>query len=121
MKEYVKNGVVDRIDFCRDIALRNLSTEEMWVVAANPQIQKSYSRLEYDNKIPIKYWNDDYLNSLCNECLDDTIFNPDYLSYLDDVASYVASKKRVEKQSIPSKINEFLGRIVYSISDFLMG
>lgn len=121
MKEYVKNGEVNRIAFCKDIALRNLSTEEMWNIAANPLIQKSYSRLEYDNKIPIKYWDEEYLNSLCEECLDDRIFNPDYLSYLDDVASYIASKKRMEKQSVPSKINEFLGRLVYSISDFLMG
>ena len=121
MKDYFEEGRINRKEFCRDICTRTLSTQDMWRIAADPRTQSSYSRLEYDNKVPIKYWNQDYLDSLCLEAEDDAIFNPDYLSYLDDVASYVDSKNRIEKQSLLSKANEVLGRIVYGISDFIFG
>lgn len=121
MKNYFENGNINRKEFCQDISSRTLSTQEMWRVASDPRTQASYSRLEYDNKVPIKYWDQDYLEKLCLESEDDTVFNPDYLSYLDDVASYVDAKNRVEKQSILSKANEVLGHIVYGISDFIFG
>lgn len=121
MKNYFVNGKINRKEFCQDISSRTLSTQEMWRVASDPRTQSSYSRLEYDNKIPIKYWNQDYLDSLCLEAEDDNVFNPDYLSYLDDVASYVEAKNRIEKQSLLSKANEVLGHIVYGISDFIFG
>lgn len=121
MKDYFEEGRINRKEFCHDISRRTLSTQEMWRIAADPRTQSSYSRLEYDNKVPIKYWNQEYLEKLCLESEDDTIFNPDYLSYLDDVASYVDAKNRVEKQSILSKANEVLGHIVYGISDFIFG
>ena len=96
MKDYFEEGKINRKEFCSDISTRVIKTQEMWRIAADPRAQSSYSRLEYDNKIPIKYWNQEYLKELCLEAEDDSVFNPDYLSYLDDVALYVDSKNRVE-------------------------
>ena len=122
VNDYLVNGKVDRVSLCKDIASREVCNNEMWNIVSDPRFQASYNSLEYTHKIPIKEWTDEYLHHLCTvDALDDTRFNPDFLSYLDSVASYLAYQKLEEHQSIPSKINEFLGKIIWGISDFIFG
>lgn len=122
VNDYLVNGNVDRVSLCKDIASREVCGNEMWSIVSDPRFQATYSTLEYPYKIPIKEWTDNYLYHLCTvDALDDSRFNPDFLSYLDSVAAYLAYQKLEERQSIPSKINEILGKIVWGISDFIFG
>ena len=120
--DYLINGEVDRVSLCEDIATRVVCGNAMWSIVSDPRFQSTYRSLEYSHKIPIKEWTDEYLQHLCVvDALDDSRFNPDFLSYLDSVAAYLSYKKLEEHQTIPSKINEFLGKIVWGISDFIFG
>ena len=92
MKNYVRDGKVDKVAIAEDICDGTLTKEDVRELVKVQDIKDAFVGSSYTKKESKDKWTRHYLDRLPNAAVAES-FNEDYLNYMADVSEYVRSRK----------------------------
>lgn len=92
MKNYVRDGKVDKVAIAEDICDGTLTKADVRELVKMQDIKDAFVGSSYTKKESKDKWTSHYLDRLPNAAVAES-FNEDYLNYMADVSEYVRTKK----------------------------